>query len=66
MKVKLIFNLPHDQELYHAARRAPELLDTLQIIDTECRGHLKHDGKRTADELAEDIRRLCWEELSQH
>ena len=52
----LRFPLPEYQEEFYYASNAMLLYSTLCEIDREMRQHLKYDGKRTADELAESIR----------
>ena len=62
MITKLEFHPEEHQELY-LALNAWRLLSCLREVDMELRGHLKHGSERTADELAEHLREMIWEDL---
>lgn len=66
MKARLHYNLPEDNCEFLAASRSMEILEALRNIDNLCRTQVKHGATKTAYELAEDIRRHAWEELTYH
>lgn len=55
IKATLEFKLPEAQTELELAIHAPRMWSVIWALDQEMRNHLKHDGIRTATELAEYV-----------
>ena len=61
VRARLEFDLPEAENEHLLAVHGGTFYSTLWDIDQEMRSHLKYDGTRTADELAEWVREACAE-----
>lgn len=63
-RAALHFDLPEAAHELRLALEAPRLASALHDIAADMRGHLKHSGGRSADQLAESVRAAALEALS--